>query len=166
MFQIIWPTVSFSQRVRLSVSIIIIQLLCTQLQEKSLASFATVKNEIKKKKIPDRAGKSDIDTRRLGFFFSLAIGTAPNTADRQQFTINQTSSRIFSRAWLELECFNLLPKFRQKFVASIFSILSFSSYNYPYVVISWKTHILVIAFKEVRSSLLFLSNEVSFKSAL
>lgn len=48
MFQIIWPTVSFSQRVRLSVSIIIIQLLCTQLQEKSLASFATVKNEIKK----------------------------------------------------------------------------------------------------------------------
>lgn len=69
MFQIIWPTVSFSQRVRLSVSIIIIQLLCTQLQEKSLASFATVKNEIKKKKIPDRAGKSDIDTRRLGFFF-------------------------------------------------------------------------------------------------
>ena len=67
MFQIIWPTVSFSQRVRLSVSIIIIQLLCTQLQEKSLASFATVKNEIKKK-IPDRAGKSDIDTRRLGFF--------------------------------------------------------------------------------------------------
>lgn len=69
MFQIIWPTVSFSQRVRLSVSIIIIQLLCTQLQEKSLASFATVKNEIKKK-IPDRAGKSDIDTRRLGFFFT------------------------------------------------------------------------------------------------
>lgn len=50
MFQIIWPTVSFSQRVRLSVSIIIIQLLCTQLQEKSLASFATVKNEIEKKK--------------------------------------------------------------------------------------------------------------------
>ena len=133
MFQIIWPTVSFSQRVRLSVSIIIIQLLCTQLQEKSLASFATVKNEIKKK-IPDRAGKSDIDTRRLGFFFSLAIGTAPNTADRQQFTINQTSSRIFSRAWLQLECFNLLPKLRQKFVASIFSILSFTSYNYPYVV--------------------------------
>lgn len=165
MFQIIWPTVSFSQRVRLSVSIIIIQLLCTQLQEKSLASFATVKNEIKKK-IPDRAGKSDIDTRRLGFFFSLAIGTAPNTADRQQFTINQTLSRIFSRAWLQLECFNLLLKFRQKFVASIFSILSFTSYNYPYVVISWKTHILVIAFKEVRTSLLFLSNEVSFKSAL
>lgn len=165
MFQIIWPTVSFSQRVRLSVSIIIIQLLCTQLQEKSLASFATVKNEIKKK-IPDRAGKSDIDTRRLGFFFPLAIGTAPNTADRQQFAINQTSSRIFSRAWLELECFNLLPKLRQKFVASIFSILSFSLFNYPYVVISWKTHILVIAFKEVRTSLLFLSNEVSLKSAL
>lgn len=165
MFQIIWPTVSFSQRVRLSVSIIIIQLLCTQLQEKSLASFATVKNEIKKN-ISDRVGKLDIDTRQLGFFFSLAIGTAPNTADRQQFTINQTLSRIFSRAWLQLECFNLLPKLRQKFVASIFSILSFTSYNYPYVVISWKTHILVIAFKEVRSSLLFLSNEVSFKSAL
>lgn len=72
MFQIIWPTVSFSQRVRLSVSIIIIQLLCTRLQEKSLASFATVKNEIKKK-IPDRAGKSDIDTRRLGFFFHLQL---------------------------------------------------------------------------------------------
>lgn len=165
MFQIIWPTVSFSQRVRLSVSIIIIQLLCTQLQEKSLASFATVKNEIKKN-ISDRVGKLDIDTRQLGFFFSLAIGTAPNTADRQQFTINQTLSRIFSRAWLQLECFNLLPKLRQKFVASIFPILSFTSYNYPYVVISWKTHILVIAFKEVRSSLLFLSNEVSFKSAL
>ena len=165
MFQIIWPTVSFSQRVRLSVSIIIIQLLCTQLQEKSLASFATVKNEIKKN-ISDRVGKLDIDTRQLGFFFSLAIGTAPNTADRQQFTINQTLSRIFSRAWLQLECFNLLPKLRQKFVASFFSILSFTSYNYPYVVISWKTHILVIAFKEVRSSLLFLSNEVSFKSAL
>lgn len=165
MFQIIWPTVSFSQWVRLSVSIIIIQLLCTQLQEKSLASFATVKNEIKKN-ISDRVGKLDIDTRQLGFFFSLAIGTAPNTADRQQFTINQTLSRIFSRAWLQLECFNLLPKLRQKFVASIFSILSFTSYNYPYVVISWKTHILVIAFKEVRSSLLFLSNEVSFKSAL
>ena len=165
MFQIIWPTVSFSQRVRLSVSIIIIQLLCTQLQEKSLASFATVKNEIKKN-ISDRVGKLDIDTRQLGFFFSLAIGTAPNTADRQQFTINQTLSRIFSRAWLQLECFILLPKLRQKFVASIFSILSFTSYNYPYVVISWKTHILVIAFKEVRSSLLFLSNEVSFKSAL
>lgn len=135
MFQIIWPTVSFSQRVRLSVSIIIIQLLCTQLQEKSLASFATVKNEIKKN-ISDRVGKLDIDTRQLGFFFSLAIGTAPNTADRQQFTINQTLSRIFSRAWLQLECFNLLPKLRQKFVASIFSILSFTSYNYPYVVIS------------------------------
>ena len=165
MFQIIWPTVSFSQRVRLSVSIIIIQLLCTQLQEKLLASFATVKNEIKKN-ISDHVGKLDIDTRQLGFFFPLAIGTAPNTADRQQFTINQTLSRIFSRAWLQLECFNLLPKLRQKFVASIFSILSFTSYNYPYVVISWKTRILVIAFKEVRSSLLFLSNEVSFKSAL
>lgn len=63
MFQIIWPTVSFSQRVRLSVSIIIIQLLCTQLQEKSLASFATVKNEIKKN-ISDRVGKLDIDTRQ------------------------------------------------------------------------------------------------------
>ena len=62
---------SFSQRVRLSVSIIIIQLLCTQLQEKSLASFATVKNEIKK--ISDRVGKLDIDTRQLGFFFHLQL---------------------------------------------------------------------------------------------
>ena len=165
MFQIIWPTVSFSQRVRVSVSIIIIQLLCTQLQEKSLASFATVKNEIKKKHFWS-CGKIRYRHQAIRVFFSLAIGTAPNTADRQQFTINQTLSRIFSRAWLQLECFNLLPKLRQKFVASIFSILSFTSYNYPYVVISWKTHILVIAFKEVRSSLLFLSNEVSFKSAL
>lgn len=72
MFQIIWPTVSFSQRVRVSVSIIIIQLLCTQLQEKSLASFATVKNEIKKN-ISDRVGKLDIDTRQLGFFFHLQL---------------------------------------------------------------------------------------------
>lgn len=165
MFQIIWPTVSFSQRVRLSVSIIIIQLLCTQLQEKSLASFAPVKNEIKKKHFWS-CGKIRYRHQAIRVFFSLAIGTAPNTADRQQFTINQTLSRIFSRAWLQLECFNLLPKLRQKFVASFFSILSFTSYNYPYVVISWKTHILVIAFKEVRSSLLFLSNEVSFKSAL
>lgn len=135
MFQIIWPTVSFSQRVRLSVSIIIIQLLCTQLQEKSLASFATVKNEIKKKKFLI-VRENQISTPGDQGFFSLAVGTAPNSANRQQFTINQTSSRIFSRAWLQLECFNLLPKLRQKFVASIFSILSFTSYNYPYVVIS------------------------------
>lgn len=156
MFQIIWPTVSFSQRVRLSVSIIIIQLLC-------IICYGEKWN---KKKNSWSCGKIRYRHQAIRVFFSLAIGTAPNSANRQQFTINQTSSRIFSRTWLQLECFNLLPKLRQKFVASIFSILSFTSYNYPYVVISWKTHILVIAFKEVRSSLLFLSNEVSFKSAL